>query len=361
MTLLLNNQEVEQVLSMEKCLTALRSLYEELGRKEAVAFPRNDLHVPVVDSDSTEPTAHYLKTMGGASPGAGMAAVRLSSDICVWRDIDGKTRRLKIPAARGERWLGLILLFNSQNGELEAIMNDGYLSRMRVGGTNAIAADYMARKDAKVVALFGSGWQAGAQLLGLNCVRKLQEVRVFSPTAAHREGFAAVMSKQLGIFVRPVSRADEALEDADIVVTATNTRQPFFAADWLKKGMHLSCLQRDEAEEAAYSKCDTLVINTKSMEVNQTSSLLENQYDSFTIRDHPIPMNIDWNKLPTLGELVTGQVKGRTDDGKITGFINNLGLGAQFAAVGAKVLQMAKGKGLGRELDTEWFLEDVHP
>lgn len=361
MVLLLTNEMVEEVLTIEACLESLETLYKELGANEAVTFPRQDLHVPVT-GNATDLIAHYLKTMGGASPAFGTVALRLSSDVCAWPLVDGRRRRVKLPVRDG-KWLGLVLLFSSATGELLAIMQDGYLSRMRVGATNGLAAKYLARPDARTVGLFGSGWQAGAQLMALAKVRDLSEVKVFSPTPAHRERFAAEMTRVLGIPVHPVSQPEEAARERDIVVTATNTREPFFAASWLEEGMHLSCLQRDEIEEEAYRRCDVLVVNAKQVEANYTSSLLRRREREFglEVRDHPRALGVDWAGYPTLADLIAGRAVGRTHRSQITCFVNNIGLGAQFAAVGAVVYRAAREKGLGYQLDADLFLENVHP
>lgn len=363
MTLLLSNDDVRQVLDMRVCLDALEELYGELGRGEAVTFPRNDLHLPLAGQDPETPGAHYLKTMGGGSPGAGVIALRLSSDLVSWPLVGGSRRRVKLPVRPPDRWLGLVLLFSSRTGELLSIMQDGYLSRTRVGGTNGLAARYLAREDASTVGLIGSGWQAGAQLLALKEVRPLQRVRVFSPNAEHRAAFARQMEDELGVPVEPVASMKEAAREADILVTATNSRQPFLPPELLRPGMHLSCLQRDEARDETYRRVEHLVINTRGMERNFTSSLLNRRYGAELgeVRDHVAARAIDWEAYPTLGELVAGQARGRGGPEEVTGFVNNLGLGAQFAAVGARVYELARQKGLGRELETEWFLEDVHP
>ena len=361
MVLLLTNSDVEKVLTMKECMAALEVLYGEHGRQEAVAFPRQDLHVPLARPEE-ELAAHYLKTMGGASPAFKTVALRLSSDVCTWPLVDGLRRRVKLPVLNG-KWLGLIFLFSSINGELLAIIQDGSLSRFRVGGTNGLGAKYLARKDATRVGLFGSGWQAGTQLMALAQVRNLEHIKVYSPTREHREKFAGEMQQILGVAVKPVNGPPEVVEDVDIIVTATNTRQPFFPADWLTEGIHLTCLQRDEIEEAAYRRCDVLVVHTNWMESNYTSSLFRDRERQLgmEVRDHPEPLHIDWESYPTLGQLVNGSVVGRTSDSQITAFINNIGLGAQFAAVGAKVYELGKARGLGYPLDSDLFLEGVHP
>jgi ornithine cyclodeaminase/alanine dehydrogenase-like protein (mu-crystallin family) len=361
MVLLLTNGEVQQVLDMKHTLEALEILYKELGEKQAVFFPRQDVHVPLARPEKGL-AAHYLKVMGGASPAFGTVALRLSSDVCIWPLVGGLRRRKKLPVLNG-KWLGLILLFSSVNGELLAIIQDGYLSRMRVGGTNGLAAKVLARAEARRVGLFGSGWQAGAQLLALAEVRKIESVKVYSPTPEHRERFSEEMEERLGIPVKPVDRAEEAAREVDIIVTATNSRQSFFPAEWMAAGVHMSCLQRDEMKEEAYRRCDVLVINTPEMESNFTSSLFKEKEErlGMRVKDHPWSFDLDWRSYPTLGELVTGKAKGRTNDAQITGFVNNIGLGAQFAAVGARVYELAKAKGLGMTLESDLFLEDIHP
>ena len=361
MVLLLTTSDVEKVLTMKVTLEALEVLYKELGERQAVFFPRQDLHVPLARPEE-ELAAHYLKVMGGASPAHKTVGLRLSSDVCTWPLQGGLRRRVKLPVLNG-KWLGLIFLFSSVNGELLAIIQDGFLSRMRVGGTNGLGAKYLARKDATSVGLFGSGWQAGAQLLALTEVRKIKNIKVYSPTKEHREKFSRDMEKILGLPVRPMARPEEAAKDVDIIVTATNSRQSFFPAEWISKGVHMSCLQRDEMKEEAYRRCEYIVINTPHKEVNFTSSLFKEQEErlGMKVKDHPWSFEVDWNSYPTLGELVSRKVSGRTSDSQITGFINNIGLGAQFAAVGARVYELAKMKKLGHTFDSDLFLQDVHP
>ena len=363
MPLFLDNRDVEQLLTMKDCMEALEILYRELGEGKAVAAPRSDIHTPTTAARSAEgPMAHYLKTMSGATPHFGTAALRFSSDIVAWREAGDGMRREKLPTMPGNRWLGLVLLFSSANGELLAIMNDGIVQRMGVGGTNGVATKYMARADANTVGLIGSGWQAGAQVMAVCEARQVKKIKVYSPTRANREKFAGEMGDTVNVEIVPVASQDEAVRGVDIIITATNSRKPFLGPEALREGVHLSCMQRDEADDEALLRCNPLVLHTHLMENNATSSDLSRYNKSgFELRDHPIARGIDWKSLPTLSDLITGRVKGRERDDQITGFVNNVGLGAQFAAVGAKVYEAARAKGLGRELPLDWFTQDVHP
>ena len=131
-------------------MEALEILYREMGEGAAVTAPRSDVHSPTAAAQSAEgPMAHYLKSMSGASPHFGTAALRFSSDIVAWRDSGGGMRREKLPMLPGNRWMGIVMLFSSANGELLAIMNDGVLQRFRVGGANGVATKYLARQNAE--------------------------------------------------------------------------------------------------------------------------------------------------------------------------------------------------------------------
>ena len=363
MPLFLNNDEVSQLITMKDTMEALEILYGEMGQGVAVTAPRSDVHSPTAAAANAEgPMAHYLKSMSGASPHFGTAALRFSSDIVAWRDTAGGMRREKLPMLPGQRWMGVILLFSSANGELLAVMNDGVLQRFRVGGANGVSTKYLARANAETVGLIGSGWQAGTQVLAVCEARKIKRINVYSPTKANRENFARETSAQVGVEIVPVDSYEAAAKNVDILITSTNARKPFLGKWALREGLHISAMQRDEFDDEALMACQPLVLHTHSTENNVTSSALAHfERDDFTLRDHPTTRSIDWQSLPTLPDLICRRIKGRENDRQITGFVNNIGMGAQFAAVGKKVYDAAQAKGLGREVPGEWFTQDVHP
>jgi ornithine cyclodeaminase/alanine dehydrogenase-like protein (mu-crystallin family) len=363
MPLFLNNDDVDQLLTMKDTMEALETLYREMGEGVAVAAPRSDVHSPTAAAQSAEgPMAHYLKSMSGASPHFGTAALRFSSDIVAWRDTGGGMRREKLPLLPGNRWMGIVLLFSSANGELLAIMNDGVLQRFRVGGANGVSTKYLARQNAETVGLIGSGWQAGTQVMAVCEARKIKHIKVFSPTKANREKFAKEAGERTGVEIVPVNSYEEAVKNVDIIITSTNSRKPFLGKWALREGLHISSMQRDEFDDAALLSCKPLVLHSHATENNVTSSALAHfERDDFKLRDHPTERGIDWQALPTLPDLLVGRIKGRENDEQITGFVNNIGVGAQFAAVGKKVYDAAKAGGVGREVPLDWFTQDVHP
>ena len=360
MTLVLNNEEVERVLSMDVCIEALQAMYEELGRGRAVSGPRIDLVAETTAPDGT--TAEYgLKSMGGVLPSAGVGAVRLNSDIITWPRRDGFVRREKTPAADG-RWVGFIILFSAHTGEPLMVAQDGFMQRTRVAAASGIGARYMSRQNSRVLALLGSGWQAEGQVDAFRAVRPIDEVRVFSPNPEHRSDFAHRIAERTGLRVVAADSAASAAEGADIVAAATNSLDPVIQPEWLRDGVHLGCITVNEVGQEIVEEVDRIAFHTREFMREQgfrpAAEPPTPQQSSGWWNDQDAPFR---RRLADLGDLAAGRAIGRERDDEVTLFVNNIGMGLQFAAVGARVYEAARALGLGRELPTDWFTETVHP
>jgi alanine dehydrogenase len=357
MTLILSNDDVAKLLTMPECIEVMQEAYVELAEGRGVSRTRSDCFAP-----TTRPDALYsLKSMDGVVPKLGVGAVRINSDIITWPKRGNNMRREKVPAAPNNRYVGLVLLFSVENGEPLAILPDGVMQRMRVGAANGLGIKYLARDDAKTVGILGSGWQAGAQLMAACAVRDIETIRCFSPNARNREAFAASMRSLLGVDVQPVGQPEEATNGADIVMCATNSIDHIFFERWIEPGMHVSSIKRPEIEVKAIKRADRVVIHwndPKPLLLAAKGVVIE---EGVKGRGWQLAEDVDFEKLPTLPELVVGRAEGRRSDDDVTCFINNIGLGYQFAAAGAVVYRKAKAGGIGHEVPTDWFTEDVHP
>src|SRR5580692_3735541 len=191
MTLILSNDDVSKLLTMPDCIAVLEEAYVELAEGRGVSRTRSDSFAPTTREDAL----YSLKSMDGIVPEFGVGAVRINSDIVTWPKKGNNVRREKVPAAPGNRYVGLVLLFSSENGEPLAIFPDGVMQRMRVGAANGLGAKYLARQNASTVGLLGSGWQAGAQLMAACAVRPVEAIRCFSPNPQNRDTFTAQMSE----------------------------------------------------------------------------------------------------------------------------------------------------------------------
>jgi len=351
MTRILDNEEVKQVLTMDACLEAMEKAFRELGNDKAFNIPRIHPYFP-----SSKPETFFRpKIMGGFVPAFGVLALRVCPEFIQFPVMYGKQRQVKIASAPGNRYLGLIYLYSGETGEPLAIIQDAYLQKMRVGATSAIAAKYLARPDAETLGLFGTGWQAGAHLTAFSKIRKLRKVKVFSPNREHRDAFAEEMGKSLALEVIPVSSPEEVVRGSDIVITATSSNEPVFRGEWLEAGMHVGSIansdegqRRSELDAETFRRSDLLFINSREF-LEQTK-----QAELMDLIDGGV---FGWDKIHELGELLTGKAPGRTDADQITLYKNNVGMGIQFAAVGARILEEAEKKGLGKEIPTDWFLQ----
>jgi alanine dehydrogenase len=343
LTLLLDNDDVRAVLRMDECIAALESSFGDLAAGNAVDRPRSHTYTRVGEN------RHYLfKSMDGSLPRLGLHALRLSSDLT--REHDG--RRDKIPAAPGGRYVGLVLLFDQATLVPVAILHDGYLQRMRVGATSALAASHLARPGARAAGVIGAGWQAGAQIEGLRAVLRLEEVRVYAPTREKLDQFCAEHD------ATPVGSSGEAIEGADVVAVATNSHEPVLDGERLEPGQHVGSVQGRELDTRTLARAGLVVVRGGDRPTFHSTG-------GEPPREAGEPWDVDPSRLATLGDVVTGRAGRRSGD-EITLFAGggtggSSGLGTQFAAVAHTVYKAARVAGIGRELPTEWFTQEEKP
>lgn len=357
MTLVLSNDDIDRLLSMDDYIAVLEDAYGELAAGRGVVRPRSDSLAPTAMPDAV----YGLKSADGIAPKFGTAAVRINSDIITYPELGGVPRRVKVPAAPNRRWVGLVLLFSTETGEPLAIFPDGAMQRMRVGATSGLAAKHLARADARTAAIIGSGFQAGAQLMALAAVRGIEQVRCHSPSRENREAFCREWGERLRLDIAPADTAEAAVRGADIVACSTSALGAVFFADWIEPGMHISSIKLPEIEPAAVNRADRVVIHNREDKLPTFEAAGLPDLKKVSGKDGAVKKAVGFDRLPTVFDLIAGRVEGRVRPDEVTCFLNNTGTGYQFAACGAVAYRKAKERGLGHELPTDWFTEDVHP
>jgi alanine dehydrogenase len=360
----LTNEHIQQVLDMRTCIDVMEDAYHELSQSHAGYRPRIDFYVP------QEPHYYRWGTMEGASRKLGVFAIRMKSDMLAWENQDGFMVEDKYCMERG-RYCGLIFLLSARNAEPLALMNDGYLQHMRVGACAGLGTKYLARKNSKVLAMIGSGGMARSYAEAIKHVRPIEVMRVFSPTKANREVYAAEMTEKLDIEVIPVDTPGKALKGADIVSLTTDSLVPVIKAEWLEPGMHINNVRNNEAGPDVLARADvrarlgtsTLFANRDAPEVVTGSDGMFGFIAGSSEEKKKIPASphfeIDNPNISTITDIIAGRRSGRTHGRQIT-FLNNQGTqGLQFAAVGGTAYNLAKEKGLGHPLPLEWFTQKI--
>lgn len=375
MTLVLNDDDVAQVLNMKDCISVLEDAFRDMGHGAVVNAPRRDSFMV-----SSRVDAYYsFKTIEGGLDRLGVMAQRINSDLITHPSVGGVTRRVKVPAAPGNRYVGLVFLYSSETIELLAIITDGHLQRSRVAGVTGVGIKYLSREDSRKAALLGSGWQAETAAWALASVRPISTIKIFSPHPEHRRSFADKLAVDLGIEVIPTESPEKAVTNADIVACATNASTgAVVKGEWVEEGMHLTCIRTNEFDEKAWSRSDQIVFSsppgsqgyfnytTKDSEARLTGADRQGQESRFepdriagTIADTRFQRYRD--RVHFLADILAGRGPRRSASSQITLMSKNWGLGIEFASVAKLVYDRARAAGIGKEIPTEWFSQTSHP
>ncbi len=235
---------------------------------------------------------------------------------------------------------GVLCLHDSQTGELLAVMDSTHLTAVRTGLSSALAADVLARRDARAVAVIGAGAQGEQQLRSLCLMRQMDAVCVYDTAPDRALAFAGRMGESLGLRIDVKDSAAAAVEAADIVLAATWAREPFILPGMLKPGTHVSTIGPDEP-----GKCEV------------SAEVIRNAV--FVCDDRVLAVSmgaIGGAKLGAdaisaeLGEVIGGVHPGRTDAEQITVY-GGVGLAFQDAVAAWHIYRAASARGLGREID----------
>ncbi len=315
MPLLLRESDVERLLDMPMALDAVEEVLRQYGTSQAPNQPRRRIFVP----------NGVLHVMAGGMPAWGVMGLK------AYTAVKGQIRFV-------------VLLFSSESGDLLALIEANRLGQIRTGAATGIATKYMARPEAAVAGIFGTGWQARTQLEAVSAVRSVREVRAYSRDPGRRRRFCADMEKLLGCPVRPVESPKDVVVGVDIVITITSSREPVFDGRLVERGQHLNVagsntVQKREVDDETIRRADRIVVD----------QLEDAQIESGDLVG-PVERGItSWGRMFELGHVVCGKVPGRTAPDEVTLFKSN-GVAIEDLAVACKVLERARVQGQGVEV-----------
>jgi ornithine cyclodeaminase/alanine dehydrogenase-like protein (mu-crystallin family) len=364
--LLIDNEVTASVLEMPAVVGVLEQAYRDLAMGDVICRPRIDMRFPIDDQ-----AIYQWGAMEGGSAASGYYAIRMKSDVLTEVEYGG-TRTQEKHCVEPGTFCGLVFLLSTRTGEPLAILNDGVLQHMRVGADSAIGAKYAAREDAQVLGMLGSGGMARSHLESLLTVRPLERVQVYSPTKANREAYAAEMGERHGIEVVAVDEPRDAFRGADIVSGCTDAAGHVIIGDWLEPGTHVTCIGGSLDARTRQVVNVWLRLGTAPAPLNDPSWRPTDEYLAYAARpDDPVwkhhthgrvrrpPEGPDAPRVVSFEDVLTGADNARTSDTEITFSERGNIQGAQFFAVAGHVYEQCRERGLGRELPTSWFLQDI--
>lgn len=321
--LLLTEEDVRRLLTMEMALEAVELGLRKLALEEASNIPRARCY-----------GEHALLHLMGASLGA--------------------SSKVNLPSVMGAKVYGtsrqgsqfLVTLFDGRTGQLLALLQADYLGQVRTGAASGVATHLMARSDAAVVGVLGSGKQARTQLQAICKVRKIRLAQVYSPNEPNRRAFAHDMSELCQTEVVAVARPESAAEDKDIVITATSSREPVLNGAWLAQGCHINAigsnfLTKAEVDAATFRRCVDVVVDSKDQARLEAGDFVQALEDGV----------LHWSDIRELGQVLVGRFPVRRHAQDITLF-KSLGLAIEDVVLAARVVARAKEEGVGRFI--EW-------
>jgi len=316
MTLHISEAEVQQVLTMAMALEAVEDISRKQATGEVIVHPRRRFELP---------SGGFFHYMAAADYTAGFLAMKQ------YTFVRGKMRFL-------------VPLYEIKTGYLEAMIEADYMGQLRTGAASGVATKYLARRDASVAAIIGTGGQARTQLEAIAAVRKLTSASVYGRNAERRKRFAEEMSQKIGISVEPADSSSAAARGAHIICTATTASQPVLLGPDLASGMHINAIganhaHKRELDDEAVASADVIVVDSIEQSRQEAGDLI------IAFKGD----EICWTGVKKLSDAVAGKVSGRTSDTEVTLFKSN-GIASWDLAVAMQVYAKAREKGLGRPL-----------
>ena len=314
MPLYLTEDDVDRLVTMADAMSAVEACFRHQGTGQATTEPRRRVRVP----------EGMLHVMFAADQGAGVLGLKS------YTTFHGKARFQ-------------VLLYSAEDGTLLALIEGDRLGQLRTGAASGVATKYLARPDASIAAVFGTGYQAQSQVEAIAHARTLQEIRVYGRDPERRKQFCAALCGRLGLWVLPVDSPEKALDGADLVTTMTSSTKPVFDGALIQPGMHLNVtgsnsLLKREVDDATVSRADLVVVDSLASVPLEGGDLLSPLQKGLIYRE----------SLVELGQVVAGTHTGRTSAEQVTLFKSH-GIALEDIALAARVYEKARERGVGQQ------------
>lgn len=316
MTLLLREQHVTELLDIKTAIAAVEEVLRDQAEGYATNRPRYRVAMP----------ASQLHVMAAGDKRLGVTGLKAYT-----------------ASRKGARFL--VLLYDSENGDLLAMIEADRLGQMRTGAASGVASKYMARADADTIGIYGTGWQAESQLMAVCAVRKIKSIAAYGRNAERREAFARKMTSLLRVEVTPVEVPEEAARGQSIVITATNAREPVLKGEWIEAGTHLNVVGSN-----FLSKAEVDVETIRRASIIAVDSIEQSRVEAGDLMPAIERGVICWESVTELGRIVAGRDTGRASEQDVTMFKSN-GIALEDISTALRVYDLARERGVGENVD----------
>jgi len=316
MTLLLREQDITELLDIETAIAAVEEVLRDQAEGYATNRPRYRVAMP----------ASQLHVMAAGDKRLGVTGLKAYT-----------------ASRKGARFL--VLLYDSENGDLLAMIEGDRLGQMRTGAASGVATKYMARADADTIGIYGTGWQAESQLMAVCAVRKIKSIKAYGRNAERREAFARKMTELLRVEVTSVEAPEQAARGQSIVITATSAREPVLKGEWIEPGTHLNVVGSN-----FLSKAEVDVETIRRASIVAVDSIEQSRVEAGDLMPAIERGVISWESVTELGRIVAGRDIGRTSEEDVTLFKSN-GIALEDISTALRVYNLARERGVGENVD----------
>lgn len=316
MTLLLREEHVTELLDIDTAIAAVEEVLRDQAEGQATNRPRYRVAMP----------ASQLHVMAAGDRRLGVTGLKAYT-----------------ASRKGARFL--VLLYDSESGDMLAMIEADRLGQMRTGAASGVATKYMARADADTVGIYGTGWQAESQLMAVCAVKQIKSIAAYGRNAERREAFARKMTSLLRVEVTAAETPEEAARGQSIVITATSAREPVLKGEWIEPGTHLNVVGSN-----FLSKAEVDVETIRRASIIAVDSIEQSRIEAGDLMPAIERGVISWESVTELGRIVAGHERGRTTDHDITLFKSN-GIALEDISTALRVYKLARERGVGEEID----------
>jgi alanine dehydrogenase len=314
MAILLKEADVEKLITMDMAIETIEEAFRLQGEHKVQNSPRSRCRL----------NKAILHVMSASFPTLGFAGLKSYSST------KDKTRFH-------------VMLYDAE-GILVAMIQADKLGQMRTGAASAVATKYMARQNASSLGIIGTGWQARAQAEAVCAVRRIRAVKAYSRNRENCLKFCEEMAEKTGVGFSPAETPEEAVRDMDILVTATDSKEPVLKGEWLSEGVHINAvgsnaLSKQELDVETVRMCDCVIVDSKEQAQLEAGDLARAAEEEAFY----------WEDTRDLGLVVIGEYPGREDAKEITLF-ESQGIALEDVALAARIYAKAEEEEVGERL-----------
>ncbi|GCF95313.1 ornithine cyclodeaminase [Enterococcus florum] len=323
--LLLSREDIKQVFTMKEAIEADKTAFK--------LFTAGKTDVPLRTQIVSEKQNGTFLFMPAYAPDLDTASLKI---INIFPDNIDKG----MPSAPAQ-----VLLIDGETGVVTAVLEGATVTQFRTGAASGVAFDVLARRDAKQGALIGTGGQAATQLEAMLCARELEEVKVYDMNFERTKAFTKQMNQELsayGATITAAASSDEAIIDADMIITVTPATSPVFDGNKVKAGATVSCVgsyqpHMQEMDPVILQRAAKLYFDSEDAVLSEAGDILIPLGDGTITKD---------DFTGDIGEVLLGTLTGRENDDEIIVF-KTVGIGAQDLVTAKQIYDKAVAKKIG--------------